>query len=173
MTGAGKNFDVPSIPSSYEPTLTVNSIIYCTNCHKDDTGASRGPHGSSYAPILGYQYETMDGIPENAQIYALCYRCHNRTSILNNESFPRHREHVVNDNNPLPKPTPCSVCHDAHGVPDDAGLTGYHTHLINFDTRVVQPTAGNIYPIFIDNGTPFSGSCTLVCHGKLHDRLSY
>lgn len=173
VEGSGRNSDVPSIPSTYELMLTADSIIYCTSCHKDDNGVSRGPHGSNYAPILGYQYETGDGIPENFQNYALCYRCHNRTSILNNESFPRHREHIANDNSLTPRPTSCSVCHDSHGVPDDGGLSGDHTHLINFDIRVVQPTPGNIYPFFTDNGLPFSGSCTLVCHGKVHNNLSY
>ena len=52
------------------------------------------------------------------------------------------------------------------------GPTGSHTHLINFDTRVVLPKAGAANPVFTDTGT-FSGSCDLVCHGVVHDGASY
>ncbi|HXX81833.1 MAG TPA: hypothetical protein VEI46_09800, partial [Thermodesulfovibrionales bacterium] len=76
----------------------------------------------------------------------------------------------------LAKGAPCSACHDPHGVYLTSSLalaaTGSHTHLINFDASIVLPKQGSKYPVFIDNGT-FSGSCTLVCHGKLHDNLSY
>jgi hypothetical protein len=54
-------------------------------------------------------------------------------------------------------------------------LSGSHTHLINFDTRIVLPTGSvppNNKPIFTDAGL-FSGSCTLVCHGVTHSSLSY
>lgn len=166
VVGMGRNPNVPSIPSTYEPALTPTSIIYCFDCHGDNTGGTSGPHGSDYEPILKYQYETADGTSENAQSYDLCYHCHNRISILNNDSFSLHREHIVDQN------TPCSVCHTAHGVADD-GFSGSHTHLINFDTRVVSPVAGNTNPFFTDMGVPLSGSCTLVCHGQEHDNLLY
>ncbi|MBI5099477.1 MAG: cytochrome c3 family protein [Nitrospirae bacterium] len=164
VVGTGKNPNVPSIPSSFEPALTASSIIYCTDCHSDDSG-SKGPHGSSFAPILREQYETTDNTPESYQDYALCYRCHDRTSILNDESFRKHKKHIVDES------TPCSVCHDPHGIADN-GFSGSHTHLINFDIRIVAPKSGNPFPVFTDNGT-FSGSCTLVCHGKVHDNESY
>jgi predicted CXXCH cytochrome family protein len=175
----GKNPNVPSLPSSTEPTLTASSIIYCTDCHSDDTG-TKGPHGSSFPPILVDQYETADNTPESYQNYALCYRCHSRTSILSDVSFQKkalkttatgggHSGHLANG-------APCSACHDAHGVnvtsPFPPAGTGDHTHLINFDTRIVSPTEGNGYPFFAQRGV-FSGSCTLVCHGKVHDNLSY
>jgi predicted CXXCH cytochrome family protein len=159
VAAAGRNPNVPSIPSTYEPTLTASSIIYCSDCHGDDNGQTRGPHGSAWPPILKYEYETADGTPENAQNYALCYYCHNRTSILNDQSFPFHNLHIAGAS------TPCSVCHDAHGIADD-GLSGSHTHLINFDTRVVSPQTGS-FPFFTDKGT-FHGSCTLICHGHTH-----
>jgi hypothetical protein len=50
--------------------------------------------------------------------------------------------------------------------------TGSHTHLINFDTLIVQPAAGERFPIFHDKGM-FTGGCTLVCHGFAHNRTSY
>lgn len=169
VVGIGRNPNVPSIPSTFDLTLTASSIIYCTACHSDDSGVSRGPHGSSYAPILRDRYETTDGTSESATTYALCYGCHNRTSILSNQSFRKegHSKH-------LEKGATCSACHDPHGIADD-GLSGSHTHLINFDTRIVLPISAvppNNKPIFTDTGL-FSGSCTLVCHGKTHNNLSY
>jgi len=67
---------------------------------------------------------------------------------------------------------PCSACHDAHGVNDSGTRTGDHTNLINFDTLIVQAKPGTAFPIFRQRG-PFSGSCTLVCHGKVHQNESY
>lgn len=175
VVGSGTNPNVPSIPSSLEPSLLPSSFIYCTDCHSDDSETSRGPHGSSYAPILRDRYETADATVENYQNYALCYRCHNRTVILADTSFKKktskttatgggHSGHLANG-------APCSACHTAHGVQDD-GQSGSHTHLINFDTRIVSPMAGKNAPLFADAGS-FSGSCTLVCHGRVHDNESY
>jgi predicted CXXCH cytochrome family protein len=172
IVGVGQNPNIPSIPSSFNPSLTTSSIIYCTDCHSDDAGGTNGPHGSRYAPILKDDYETLDYTKESQSNYALCYECHDRQSILNDDSFSKniatnkggHSGHLADD-------TPCSVCHDPHGITDN-GLSGSHTHLINFDIRSVSPSGGNIYPVFNDTGT-FSGSCTLVCHGKDHNALSY
>jgi hypothetical protein len=50
--------------------------------------------------------------------------------------------------------------------------TGSHTHLINFDARIVLPKSAGTVPLFNDTGT-FSGSCTLVCHGVAHDNTAY
>jgi hypothetical protein len=50
--------------------------------------------------------------------------------------------------------------------------TGSHTHLINFDIRIVLPLAGSTAPVFVDSGT-FAGSCTLMCHGVAHKNAAY
>ena len=170
VEGVGRNLNVPSIPSTYEPGLSTASIIYCTDCHDSDdstgiggTGA-RGPHGSQYAPILRERYETVDGTTESYDNYALCYRCHSRNAIINDTSFPYHNTHLMMG-------ATCAACHDPHGVRNDPA-TGDHTHLINFDTRVVTPVTGNSVPFFTDNGV-FAGSCTLVCHGIVHADWSY
>jgi predicted CXXCH cytochrome family protein len=177
VAGTGKNLDVPSIPSAYAPTLTAASMIFCTDCHDSDESSAiggtgpRGPHGSNYSPLIREQYETTDNTIESPSAYALCYRCHNRSSILANDSFRKnsisgkggHSGHLGS-----PVSAPCSVCHDPHGIQDD-GLSGTHTNLINFDTRYVSALAasGNISPVFADNGSR-AGSCTLVCHGVEH-----
>ncbi len=180
------NLDVPSIPSAYMPAMTTASMIYCTDCHdSDDSPAigglgSRGPHGSQYSPLIRQQYITVDNTPESPSAYALCYWCHNRTSILRDDSFRKnsagnggHSGHLTTTAG-IPVNAPCSICHDPHGIQDN-GTSGSHTHLVNFDTRYVTalPGSGNAYPIFTDNGTPRSGSCTLVCHGVQHNATSY
>jgi predicted CXXCH cytochrome family protein len=164
VASIGKNTDPPPSldPPSPDPeapvNLTSNSIIYCTDCHSDDGNVSRGPHGSMFAPILKRRYETTMGTPSTFESYSLCYRCHNETSIMSDASFRKagvtggHSGHVQTTN------TPCSVCHDPHGVSSNR-------HLINFDTRYVKgPTDSDLpEPTFIDGGL-FTGSCTLVCH---------
>ena len=87
VLGTGKNLNIPSLPSSFEPGMSAAQTIYCTSCHADDEGGSKGPHGSSFRPILKERYETADFTPESFENYALCYRCHDRSSILRNDSF--------------------------------------------------------------------------------------
>ena len=164
----GKNLNVPSIPSNLEPGMSPTVVIYCTTCHADDEGGARGPHGSSFPPILKERYETADNTPENYANYALCYRCHDQTRIKSDISF-KHSEHL-RDN------APCSACHDPHGVNAASGplSTGDHTHLINFDTRIVLPYAQQ-YPLYTDTSKvrgPFSGSCNLCCHNVAHSETA-
>jgi len=177
VVGIGRNSSVPSLPSHFEPSLTTSTVIYCTDCHDSDLSAKvggpgpNGPHGSQYSPILRQRYEMVVGTPENFASYALCYRCHDRDNILLDASFQKraasgrggHSRHLEAGGG-----TPCAVCHDPHGVYDEAHLSGDHTNLINFDTTVVGPVSGQTYPLFTDTGT-FAGTCTLVCHGVTHD----
>jgi predicted CXXCH cytochrome family protein len=180
VLGMGRNFAIPSLPSSFEPGMNPSQVIYCTACHADDEGGSKGPHGSSFPPILKRRYETADYTPESQENYDLCYRCHDRDSILSDASFGKKAMRLAGSggghSGHLAAGAPCSVCHDPHGVRASetigAAATGSHAHLINFDKRIVLARTGYQYPIFNDTGT-FSGSCTLVCHGKDHDGLSY
>lgn len=163
VEAAGQNPDVPSLLSPY----TVNSIITCVDCHNSDTPQSgSGPHGSVYEFLLERNYETRDMATESSNAYALCYKCHSRTSILNDDSFSEHRMHIVD------KRTPCAVCHDPHGISAAQGTAVNNSHLINFDLSVVSPESGQSHPIFEDSGR-FAGSCTLVCHGESHRPESY
>lgn len=172
--------DVPSLPSSLSPRMRASDRIGCTSCHADDEGGSRGPHGSDFAPILKERYETVDGTGESYENYALCYRCHERTSILADQSFRARTFRTTpsggGHSGHLAAGAPCSACHDPHGVPTSGNEafrpTGDHTHLINFDTRIVAPLPGGLPPAFKDNGSR-SGSCTLVCHGVTHTATSY
>lgn len=155
--GAG---DVPSLL----PALRGGGTIDCQDCHNNpdarELGGSgpNGPHGSRYPFLLAARYETRDFTPESADAYSLCYKCHDRNSILGDESFPLHRNHVVRGQ------TPCSACHTAHGV---SGSASEHDHLINFDLSIVGGARQ-----FRDLGRQ-KGSCTLTCHGVNHVNFRY
>lgn len=159
----GVNPDVPSLLSPYITT----SIIFCTDCHNNDDGGGgpKGPHGSNNKYLLEENYTTQDYTQESSYNYAMCYKCHDRDSILNDESFKGHRIHIVDNDNP------CSACHDAHGISSTQGNSTNNSHLINFDITIVQPdTQGRLY--FEDLGT-FTSRCYLNCHGDLHEPKMY
>ncbi len=158
----GVNRDVPSLITS----MTVNTIIRCIDCHNSDQDSNvRGPHGSNYAPLLAYNYDTEDYTSESEFAYELCYQCHSRNSILNNESFTKHKEHLDDD-------IPCSACHDAHGISMTQGNSMNNTHLINFDTTIVEKDPNTSELKFVDNGT-FEGECFTSCHNVNHSPATY
>ena len=153
--------------------LVSGSQVRCTDCHNNDSGPRAGgigpdgPHGSIYDYLLELNYTVQDVTAESAFEYALCYKCHERTSILNNESFSRHRQHLRGQS-----AAPCSACHDPHGISLTQATGSDHTHLINFDTTIVWPLTGTSRLEFQDRGR-FSGTCTLTCHGRDHDGTNY
>lgn len=161
VSGPGVNSNVPSL---IKP-LNENSMIYCSSCHASDGRSSpSGPHGSIYPQILKYRYSTRVNTIESAMAYKLCYSCHSRSSILNNESFPEHETHITGLN------TPCIACHDSHGISNTQGNSINNSNLINFNTKFVSPYKGVIK--FEDQGL-FKGNCTLSCHGKAHGHERY
>ena len=160
-----------SIIRGFEAGYTIASIISCTDCHNNDewtaTGASpRGAHGSRYQPILERDYQVNDPLSESFQVYALCYKCHNQSFLINDQARTfLHRKHLVEER------APCAVCHDAHGSRNNVGL-------INFMLRdrtgktVVSPSQSQKRLEFISLG-PGRGQCFLLCHGKNHEPESY
>lgn len=171
----GRNSNVPSLsPPSLDSeapaNLNASSRIYCTDCHSDDSG-SKGPHGSAYAPILKRRYEILDGTAESYENYSLCYRCHNRDSILRDDSFRKNAlSNKGGHSGHLAAGATCSACHDPHGIKDNF-TTGSHTHLINFDSLIAAKLE-DAFPTFTDSGS-FSGSCNLTCHSTAHNNFSY
>lgn len=149
---------------SLRPAYRNQPFISCQSCHNNPNGRSAGgtevdgPHGSPFDGLLVRRYETADFTMESPQAYALCYECHDRNSILGNESFEFHNVHVVRGR------SPCSACHTAHGV---AGSPTNHDHLINFDIAIV---GGQRF--YADTGR-FSGTCTLMCHDVNHVNFTY
>ena len=170
VTGPRRNPDVVSLI----PPLRTGSIITCTDCHNSDSARSfggsgaNGPHGSIFEPLLVRNYEQRDFTAESAEAYALCYGCHSRESIIGDESFPLHRLHVVDLR------TPCSVCHDAHGIYRGQGDGSNHSNLMNFDLSVVTPanSPSGRRVAFVDTGR-LAGNCTLMCHGREHVNFPY
>jgi predicted CXXCH cytochrome family protein len=157
----GRNLN--SVPSLIPP-WTVNSIMYCTDCHNSDSGpkaggsGANGPHGSMFAPLLERNLTFNDFEPESPAAYALCYKCHDRNRVLSNSSFRLHYSHVVGDK------AACTTCHDSHGTP--AAM-----HLINFNS--VYVTNSSLGTIQYDSTGPLQGVCTLTCHGQDHKHTSY
>jgi predicted CXXCH cytochrome family protein len=179
VVGSASGAGSPSLRGSVDGALLASGAMYCTSCHADDENVSNGPHGSMFAPILRERYD-LEGGGESYDAYALCYRCHDRASILGNQSFAAKSARTTASGGGhaghLAAGASCATCHDPHGVPDQGRLggseSGSHTHLVNFDTRAVQPLPGAPAPIFEDTGL-FAGNCTLVCHGVAHDRSAY
>ena len=164
---AGRNSRI----SGFEPGYTAGSLIYCTDCHNNDewTAAGtrpKGPHGSRFAPILEREYDANDLTTESPQTYAMCYKCHNRNFLIQDQArtFPHNKHVVVNR-------APCAACHDAHGSRRNAGL-------INFMLRdragnsVASPSQVQKRLEFISLG-PGRGQCYVRCHGKNHEPATY
>lgn len=138
------------------PVWRTRRFISCQDCHNNPGAISAGgtlpdgPHSSRFDHLLVARYETRDFTIESPQACALRYQCHDRNSILGDESFRLHRNHVLRGR------APCSASHTAHGV---SGSSSQHGHLINFDIAIVGGQRS-----YVDTGR-FSGSCTLICHG--------
>ena len=166
----GRSTSVPSLMAPW----TTTSTIYCTDCHDNDTGPKAptpgagpaGPHGSNYKHLLVAEYDMDNGSQvESAAAYALCYKCHSRTSILADLSFLQHSRHL------LLAMAPCSVCHDPHGISATQGTSTNNSRLINFDKRFVSPSASGLLRFEV-TGTGH-GQCYLNCHGVEHNPRSY
>jgi nitrate reductase cytochrome c-type subunit len=67
--------------------------------------------------------------------------------------------------------TPCSACHDSHGVSNTQGNPVNNSHLMNFDLTIVRPN-GQGHLRFEKLGR-FNGQCYLNCHGKEHVATQY
>ncbi|MBI5921631.1 MAG: hypothetical protein HY847_08240 [Betaproteobacteria bacterium] len=178
VAGAGVSTGT-RVPSLISP-WTATSRVKCTDCHNNNTGlyssgtpsaptgtGPNGPHGSTYANLLERQYVTTDNSSESAANYALCYKCHNRSSIIGTgtNSFKEHNKHIVSVR------TPCSVCHDPHGISSTQGTALSNSRLINFRTDVV--TKSGTQAIRWERVGTTGGRCYLVCHGENHNPLSY
>jgi len=177
VVAPGRNLDVPSLVPAY----TAASLISCGDCHASENGPGvggagpRGPHGSIYPHLLERNYATADLTAESASAYALCYKCHDREKLFSDpdDAFRRmevgvprslHRLHVRD------RLSPCSSCHDAHGVSSRVGTPSENAHLVNLDLSIVGRGGGSLgYRTY----GPRSGSCALACHGETHSHTTH
>jgi len=168
VEGEGANAYVISLREPYSARKerpSDISTITCSDCHgSDDPNGPRGPHGSNYRGLLKYNYEMEDGRPESYYAYALCYGCHDRASILGNESFAFHAQHI--EGNGAQGGTSCYTCHDAHG-------SSRYQYLIRFNEDVVEPNADGKLEYKAEGVASRHGSCLLSCHGVEHNPKSY
>lgn len=167
VADVGRN---PNIMGLIAP-LTPASRTPCTSCHNNDAAAlvggsaPRGPHGSNHHPILAAEYHPDAVVrAESYQLYALCYGCHDRNTVLGGAGGFPHALHVVDSG------ASCAVCHDAHG-------SRRNQHLINFMSRdltgqiVVTPSSsGQLEYASLGMG---AGRCFLTCHGVDHNPKAY
>lgn len=169
VAGEGKNSTVVSLLSPYKEkkvTPTDISVISCSDCHgSDDANGPKGPHGSRYRYILKDNFDASDNLYESPQVYALCYRCHSRTSILGNESFKYHALHIQGKTF-TQYGTSCFTCHNSHGSPE-------YKYLISFNKAVVSPNSKGLLKFVEKGNAKFSGECYLTCHGVEHNPKSY
>lgn len=170
VAAVGKNLTIPS--ASLLLGYTASSRVRCLSCHNNSQWTSggtnpAGPHGSIYSPLLERNYNTASTVIESPTEFAVCYKCHDRTSVLAvvPGKFP-HALHLSNATLPT-NTASCAVCHDAHG-------SQTQQHLINFmlidklGAAVVTQSGAN--PITYN---PVAKSCTLMCHGHDHPPSSY
>jgi predicted CXXCH cytochrome family protein len=145
VEASGKGRFVPSLRTPYSSVSTIT----CSDCHgNDDKFGPKGPHGSNYPNLLKANY-TLESGPESPFAYELCYNCHTRTSILNDESFKSHKRHILYAN------IPCYSCHGAHG-------TRSYESLINFDKNTVLPNSTG--QLLYTKSGPGKPRCLLSCH---------
>jgi predicted CXXCH cytochrome family protein len=146
---------------SVQAVAGVGGTMGCSDCHRsDDPDAPRGPHGSNYRFLLSGNYDVDVFANESGFAFEFCYSCHDRSSILNNESFPLHREHVLGDPMAGIKGTSCYTCHVSHG-------SLQNPYLLEFNPQAVQPEdlTGLIEYRTSGNG---AGECYLKCHNYNH-----
>jgi len=177
--------EVPSLrPNAVTPAgapisgrpLSGASLVYCSDCHNNDSGRNlgtsgaspSGPHGSNLPHILE-RSNTLEppsttpggsssGVTYSSSSYALCDKCHDvQNSVLADRSFGKHRMHVVDQR------TACSTCHDPHASQSPM--------LLNFDRSIVAPNSSGV--LLFTRTSPGHGTCSLRCHGADHNNLSY
>lgn len=162
VVAVGKNNHVPSLKKG----MTTETIISCTSCHgSDDKGKKfvRGVHGSNneYILVLPYTRTEETLIPN----YDLCYKCHRKESILGNQSFPFHSQHIEGVKARNWKGTSCSTCHNVHG-------STQYRFLIEFNQDYVKKDSQTQKLEYSSDGV-FKGTCYLRCHDTDHSPKTY
>ncbi len=178
-------------PSSRALRSGQGDRMFCTDCHNSEVNREfggngpNGPHGSQYDHILERRYEfsqvavasgpgtPIQNVFPNPDLsagggsqgpYAMCAKCHDLSLIMADSSFKPgasgkggHFTHISEQG------VSCSVCHTAHGMGSmSANISG--ERLVNFDLNVVAPNG--TAPVSYNHA---ANSCTLTCHGYVHN----
>ncbi len=166
VAAIGKN---PTI-TGLDPKYTSASQIGCIDCHDNDTWTAggtqpRGPHGSNFRYLLAQQYQADDPVVESYANYALCYKCHDRATLLNSTTGFPHNRHLVLDQ------ASCAACHDAHGSRNNRALVDFMLRT-RAGLPVVTPSSSGLLK-FVPGATRGHGTCYLTCHGHDHNPSVY
>lgn len=151
---------------SLKTSLNAGATMKCSDCHRSgQADGPAGPHGSDYRFLLSGNYNIDGRADESPLAYEFCYGCHDRESILDNESFPLHREHIQGDPLRSIPGTSCYTCHASHS-------SDRYEHLIRFNPGVVLRSVSSNWIEYQSTGER-SGRCYLSCHGHSHDPAEY
>jgi len=162
VTKASTGKALPSLSTS----VPRGTMMKCSSCHtNDDPDGPSGPHGSNHQYLLSGNYNTDVYSDETPYAYEFCYSCHDRSSILSDESFPFHSEHILGDPLENRRGTSCFSCHASHGSRDNANL-------IEFNPKAVTSDTGTGILTYRSNGDG-TGECYLTCHGHAHGPERY
>lgn len=146
---------------SLNSSLSGSGTMKCTDCHtNDDASGPRGPHGSRYEFLLSGRYDRDVFMDESPFAFEFCYSCHDRNSILGNESFSLHREHIMGDPIKGIKGTSCFTCHASHSSKTAPYLIKFNPEAVSVDGRSGRTS-------YRSEGDG-SGECYLKCHGFSH-----
>ncbi|HUU44710.1 MAG TPA: cytochrome c3 family protein, partial [Acidobacteriota bacterium] len=162
VTRGARGVRLPSLAAGSGRSLTMT----CSDCHtSDDREGPRGPHGSDHRFLLSGNYTRDIVTDESPYTYEFCYSCHDRSSILSNESFPLHREHIVGDPISGRSGTSCHTCHASHGSRDNP-------HLLDFNPKGVERDSRTGLLRYEERGE-HGGACYLRCHDHDHGPAEY
>jgi predicted CXXCH cytochrome family protein len=116
VAGPGRNESANLNDQLQLNSLSINSVIKCTDCHNSNAyestpgrvpsngttvSTSVGPHGSTYPSILRAQFlNTLPGPASwNPGNFNLCFRCHDETSLMARRTGDGARTNFYDDIN--------------------------------------------------------------------------
>lgn len=183
--------------------FATTDTVRCSNCHAGRAtiggpGQSLAPHSSANRGILILPYRDRALVPASESTFgvfeefrvALCFACHTDVPFQNQTSsgtaFRYHFQHVAVETGTATASTDMDIdtpgagnghalCAECHFRPHSTqnAVNGQQidgTRLVNFAPNV-EPVGGVIKWTPRNGSTP--GTCTLKCHGAVHNATAY
>jgi hypothetical protein len=150
VAALGRNRNISS--GSFETGWSVDSMVYCADCHTDGSGPHGSPAGSPNLHLL----DTGDQI---------CFKCHQSATYetganpYNTTNFKKDAEnlHAFHTSQTVGgEPVTCYSCHNSHG--------SEQAHLINFDIAQFDVLSGDSQSNWQMDSLTGRGSCSVSCH---------